>query len=192
MTTVSHRESDHNTLAAISVTIKGPVSGKDMTRGRWWHEISIGRKADSIRPPGAFNTTAVPFPGGVQSQGDDAEPVHPPSAGIWERRQADDPQHFPLAICKTGGEQVSLQGLLARKSAILCRLLPARARAAPIRVKVALTVAFAHMCKFLKGLQAEADAAVQPEVLLGDLLLACGLVLICWFFLALVRIRRRI
>ena len=152
MTTVSHRELDHNTLAAISVTIKGPLSGKDMTQGRWWHEISIGRKADSIRPPGAFNTTAAPFPGGVQSQGDDAEPVHPPSAGIWERRQADDPQHFPLAICKTGGEQVSLQGLLAHKSAILCRLLPARARAAPTRVKVALTVAFAHMCKFLKGL----------------------------------------
>ena len=73
------------------------------------------------------------------------EPVHPPRTGLWECRLADDLQDFLLASCKTGREQVSLQGLLPRKPAVLSRLLPARARAAPTRVKVALTVLRAHV-----------------------------------------------
>ena len=107
-----------------------------------------------------------------------AEPSHPPSAGL-RCRLTDDLQVCLLAARKLWGIQVSLQGLLARKPAILYRLLPARARAAPTLVKVALTVLRAHVRVF-EGFQAEADAAVQ--VLLGDPSLTCGLGFVRLFF----------
>jgi hypothetical protein len=71
-----------------------------------------------------------------------AERSHPPSVGLGECRLI---QGCLLAVCKLGGIQVSLQGLLARKPAALLRLRPARARAAPTQVKVALTVLRAHV-----------------------------------------------
>ena len=120
-----------------------------------------------------------------------AELVHPPSTGLRVYRLADglQLQGFLLAVRKRGCIQVSLQGLLARKPAAPLRLRPARARAVPTRVKVALTVLCAHVLVF-EGLQAEADAAVQ--VLLGDLLLARWLALVRFFLLTLDRIGRRI
>ena len=76
-----------------------------------------------------------------------AEGSHPPTAGagLGECLQTKGLQSFLHALCKLGEEQVSLQGLLARKPALLSRPRPARAWAAPNLGKVALTVLHAHV-----------------------------------------------
>ena len=76
-----------------------------------------------------------------------AERGHPPTAGagLGECLPTKDLQSFLRALRKLGGEQVSLQGLLARKPALLSRPRPARAWAAPNLGKVALAVLHAHV-----------------------------------------------
>jgi hypothetical protein len=69
-----------------------------------------------------------------------AERSHPPSAGFEDCLQTDDLQGSLLAVRKPGEEQVSLQGLLARKPTRLSLFRPARAWAAPTLLEVALTV----------------------------------------------------
>ena len=76
-----------------------------------------------------------------------AERGHPPTAGAGLREclPTKDLQSFLRALCKLEGEQVSLQGLLARKPALLSCPRPARAWAAPNLGKVALAVLHAHV-----------------------------------------------
>ena len=123
----------------VEVVLFGPMTTLNLL-SRWSPKVRIPlptlhrfqvRKHEPRTLPRTFRTLA--------------EPVHPPMTGLWECRLTDDLQGCLLATCKTGGKQVSLQGLLPRKPAILSRLLPARARAAPTRVKVALTVLRAHV-----------------------------------------------
>ena len=94
-----------------------------------------------------------------------AEWRHPYSAGRGNCLQSEGLQDGLLALRVPGKGEVSLEGLLGRKLALLCCLSPARAWAVPNLGEVAPAVLRTHVRVF-EGQQAGGNAAV--EVLLGE------------------------
>jgi len=88
-----------------------------------------------------------------------AERSHPLSARRRECPKIEDLQGCLLTLCELGKEEVTLEGLIARKPTPLYRVSPARAWAAPNLGEVALAVFRTHVWVF-ERLQAGADAAV--------------------------------
>ena len=88
-----------------------------------------------------------------------AERSNPLSARRRDCLKVEDLQSCLLTLCELGKEEVTLERLLARKQAPLCRLNPARAWAAPNLGEMVLAVLRTHVRVF-EGLQAGADTAV--------------------------------
>jgi len=88
-----------------------------------------------------------------------AERSHPLSARRRECLKIEDLQGCLLTLGELEEVEVALECLFARKPALLCRLSPARAWAAPILGEVALAVLRTHVRVF-ERLQTGVDAAI--------------------------------